>query len=93
MNTRWAGTIMTTLLLGACSANLTGTTESPEALPVPGSVIALADPSQNLQTARLRPEDGCYWYLHSGPVETTLLPLRTSEGRSICTATGTSSAS
>jgi hypothetical protein len=31
------------------------------------------------------PEDGCYWYRYVGPVETTYLPLRTIEGRPICT--------
>ena len=44
----------------------------------------MAAPYQNLQLVRLRPEDGCYWYQHAGQVETTLLPLRTSEGRPIC---------
>jgi hypothetical protein len=29
--------------------------------------------------------DGCYWYRHIGPVETTMLPLLTVEGRPICT--------
>lgn len=48
--------------------------------------MELAGPGQNLATARLRPEDGCYWYEHSGPVETTLLPLRTARGNPICVA-------
>lgn len=51
---------------------------------LPENVAALAAPNQNLSTARLREEDGCYWYSHSGPVETTELPLRTIEGRPIC---------
>ena len=51
---------------------------------VPPEVVAMAAPYQNLQLVRLKPEDGCYWYQHAGPVETTLLPLRTSEGRPIC---------
>ena len=51
---------------------------------VPEEVIAMAAPFQNARTARLLPEDNCYWYLHAGPVETTLLPLRTREGRPIC---------
>ena len=42
------------------------------------------EPSRFLQEL---PEDGCYWYEHVGPVETTMLPLRTAEGRPICTAT------
>ena len=52
---------------------------------LPDVVVAIAAPNQDLQTARLRPEDGCYWYLHAGPVETTLIPLRTAEDRPICT--------
>jgi hypothetical protein len=50
------------------------------------AVVALAAPGQNLATARLVPKDGCYWYEHKGPVETTLLPLRTVNGNPICTA-------
>jgi len=33
----------------------------------------------------LLPEDGCYWYQHSGPVETTMVPLRAVGGNPICT--------
>jgi hypothetical protein len=51
---------------------------------VPDSVLAVAAPHQDLETARLREADGCYWYRHVGPVETTPLPLRTIEGRPIC---------
>ncbi len=51
---------------------------------VPEAVIALADPRQDLTTAFLNPDDGCYWYRYQGPVETTLLPLRTPEGNMIC---------
>ena len=53
---------------------------------VPEAVIAMAAPDQDVATARLVPEDGCYWYEHSGPVETTLLPLRTVNGNPICVA-------
>ncbi len=56
-------------------------TISPEVLM---QLSALAAPYQDLQSVRLRPEDGCYWYRHIGPVEATMLPLRTPEGRPIC---------
>jgi len=46
---------------------------------------AMAAPYQDLQSVRFRSEDGCYWYRHVGPVETTMLPLRTVDGRRICT--------
>lgn len=51
---------------------------------IPESVKAIAAPNQDINTAHLRPEDRCYWYKHSGPVETTLLPLRTVNGNPIC---------
>ena len=57
--------------------------------PAPGSqlpeaVLAIAAPNQDLASARLVPETGCYWYEHRNPVETTLLPLRTANGNPIC---------
>lgn len=67
------------LALDACAA--------PEAGPgrqLPKAVRAAAAPFQDLASAELRAEDGCYWYRHAGPVETTWLPLRTREGRPIC---------
>ncbi len=53
---------------------------------VPEAVRAVAAPNQNVDSARLLPEDGCWWYEYAGPVETTLLPLLTAEGRPICSA-------
>jgi hypothetical protein len=47
-------------------------------------LIAMVEPTQSLSSVRILPEDGCYWYRYSGPVETTYLPLRTTEGRRIC---------
>ncbi len=51
---------------------------------LPEAVTAIAAPTQNLATARLL-EDNCFWYEYAGPVETTLLPLVTTDGRPICT--------
>ena len=53
---------------------------------VPEGVAALAAPGQDLTTARLVPEDRCFWYEHSGPVEKTLVPLRAVNGNQICAA-------
>ena len=72
------------LLLGACAT--TDQNGSQKIGNVPEAIVELADPSQNLATARLRAEDGCYWYEHNGPVEKTLLPLRTAGGNPICVA-------
>jgi hypothetical protein len=52
---------------------------------VPEAVAAIAAPFQDLSAVRVMPEDGCYWYRHQGPVETTMLPLLTTTGRTICT--------
>ena len=71
------------LLLGACTA--TTTSDSATIVGnVPEAVMQLAGPNQDITTARLLREDNCYWYEHVGPVETTLLPLRTAGGNTIC---------
>ncbi|SDI54219.1 hypothetical protein [Aliiruegeria lutimaris] len=79
--------ILALLALGACAE--TTITTGPEGdiatlKDVPEGVIALAAPNQDLTTVRIQPEDGCYWYRYSGPVETTYLPLRARDGRPIC---------
>lgn len=76
------------LLLGACAA--TGPVETlPEDTgfiqELPAEVLAVVGPNQNLRAVRILPEDGCYWYEWPGPVETTYLPLNTTDGRQICT--------
>ncbi len=76
------------VLMAGCVSSGTGPDGQPELPPLPEQVVAVAAPWQNLATARLMPEDGCYWYEHDGPVEKTMLPLRTPEGRPICSAAG-----
>lgn len=73
-------------LLGACSASIPGAPDTAQNRPLPEAVVAMAATGQDLESARLLPEDGCYWYLHNGPVEATLVPLRTPRGNPICTA-------
>lgn len=75
------------LLTAACAAPV------PEDDGLPGlpvevteELAAMVEPTQSLASVRILPEDGCYWYSYSGPVETTYLPLRTTEGRRICSA-------
>lgn len=84
MNKRSPILLITVLALGACSESLSNSQGSASLPPVPEQVVALAAPNQDIATARLRPEDNCYWYMHSGPVEETLLPLRTAGGNPIC---------
>jgi hypothetical protein len=71
--------------LGACTPM--PTVDSPASAgptgSVPENVAALAAPGQDLTSAR-KLEDGCYWYMYRGPVEATLLPLRTTAGNPIC---------
>lgn len=76
--------VATTLLVAGCSVPA-AETDRYEIGNVPEQVVAIAAPGQDLSSARLVPEDGCYWYTHEGPVETTLVPLRTVGGRPICT--------
>lgn len=53
------------------------------------AIAALAAPGQDVGSARLVAPDNCYWYEHTGPVETTLLPLKTVDGQPICLQSGT----
>ena len=71
-------------MLGACEPVVTDANGTGRVVNVPDEVAALAAPFQDLSTVRVLEEDGCYWYQHTGPVETTWLPLRTTEGRPIC---------
>jgi hypothetical protein len=78
-----AGAMM--LALAACAAPMPAPeTDTGFITNLPAQVISLADPTQNLQAVRIM-DDGCYWYEHAGPVETTMLPLRTPSGSPICT--------
>ena len=70
--------------LAACGSS--ATLEGGFLREVPDELVALAAPNQNLQAVKLLEEDGCYWYQHDGPVETTLLPLLSKRGRRICGA-------
>lgn len=75
------------LALGACAVPINQATDKTTGFlkELPEGVALVAAPYQNLQEVILKPEDGCYWYRHVGPVETTMLPLRSVRGRPICT--------
>jgi len=74
--------VVTALVLSACTEAGGGAGAIAN---LPENVVEIADPRQDLSSVRVLPEDGCYWYRHVGVVETTLLPLRTADGRTICT--------
>ena len=72
------------VFLAACT---TTTNTSPEGYitELPEGVLAVAAPYQDLSAVRIDPLTGCYVYRHVNVVETTFLPLRTRDGRPICT--------
>lgn len=75
--------ILAASFLGGCNTMQTG--NSPQVSPqVSEQLAAIAAPGQDLTTARVQPENNCYWYAHRNPVETTLLPLKDVNGRPIC---------
>jgi len=76
-----------TVLLASCDTYESGNRDSSGQFikELPEAVVAIAAPYQDLETVRIDPSDGCYTYRHAGPVETTFLPLRSTEGRPICT--------
>ena len=87
MKTRSITVISSIVILGACSGtgmNGSDGTKAGFIKDLPEAVVGMAAPYQNLAAVRLLPDDGCFWYQHAGPVETTLLPLRTVKGNKIC---------
>jgi hypothetical protein len=80
------------ILLGGCSfipAFPTNTASNTDPDAPRGSIshypnaAIMARPEQNLRGAQLE-EDGCFWTLHEGPVETTRIPLVTNDSEMIC---------
>ncbi|GAB4263799.1 MAG: hypothetical protein Kow0013_10540 [Pararhodobacter sp.] len=71
------------VVLGACAGGLE-LDESGNLVELPEGLAEMAAPGQNLRAVQIMPEDGCYWYRHENPVEVTYLPLRTVDGRPIC---------
>ena len=70
--------------LTACT-EISGSQQNGFITNLPEEVVAMAGPNQDLSSVQLKEEDGCYWYRYVGPVETTMLPLRTDQGSPICT--------
>ncbi|MFC3119690.1 hypothetical protein [Jhaorihella thermophila] len=88
MKPMWTFPVLMTL--AACAASMPNGSEVVEPgilKEVPDSVRMLAAPGQDLSTVKIAPEDGCFYYLWNGPVESTFLPLRTAQGNPICTRT------
>lgn len=74
------------LTLGACDVVLSEPVPQTPSIEqqMLDQITALAAPNQNVQTARLRADDNCYWFSYEGPVETTELPLLTPTNSHIC---------
>jgi hypothetical protein len=90
MSVQRLGLVAAIALLAGCTAPNGPATDQETGFieELPEGVLAVAAPYQNLRAVRISPEDGCYWYFHDGPVESTLLPLRTTKGNPICTEAG-----
>ena len=76
-----------TILLAACD-DFQAANSSPSdgfIKELPEGVLSIVAPYQDLNSVRIDPADGCFVYRHMGPVETTFLPLRSANGRPICT--------
>lgn len=74
--------------LAACTAPPPVDVEpaSPFIQELPEEILAIAAPYQDLTAVMINADDNCYVYQHFGVVETTMLPLRTVDGRPICIA-------
>ncbi|RME17042.1 MAG: hypothetical protein D6801_04250 [Alphaproteobacteria bacterium] len=75
------------LILAACATPDAATVNADAGYiaELPEAVLAIVAPGQNLAAVRIDPTTGCYIYRHDGPVESTFVPLRSTEGRPICT--------
>lgn len=51
---------------------------------LPPEVAETVAPGQDTSDIRVDARDGCLMYRHTGPVETTYIPLRNKKGRAIC---------
>lgn len=51
---------------------------------LPEEVRGKVAPGQDISDIRIDARDGCLMYRHSGPVETTYIPLRNRKGQPIC---------
>lgn len=85
MTLRFSAILAFGIALAGCTEPFGATNGGGFISELPQSVVDIAAPYQNLNAVKLLPEDGCFWYLHKGPVESTLLPLRTTKGAPICT--------
>lgn len=72
-------------LSALCLTALVACETGPYISELPEGVTSIVASGQDLTRVTLLEEDGCYWYEHTNPVETTLLPLRSTRGRHICT--------
>lgn len=76
--------VVAIVALAACAGGSVEDVSANPDLVIAPELVNLAAPNQDISTARIIPEDGCYWYEHRGRVETTLLPVMTRDGRRIC---------
>ncbi|MBN8293725.1 hypothetical protein JI664_17270 [Rhodobacter sp. NTK016B] len=81
--------VLSIALAGCVSTTAPDPTNESQFLPeLPEGIMNVVGPNQDLTAVRIMPSDGCYWYRHTNVVETTFVPLRTRDGRMICTSSG-----
>jgi len=85
LNLRRAALALALPALAACATDPLRTEPGGFLADVPEEVVALAAPGQDMSRVRLRPDDNCFYYLYAGPVEDTMIPLRSARGNPICT--------
>ncbi|MGB1216020.1 MAG: hypothetical protein ACPG4X_21840 [Pikeienuella sp.] len=81
---RYFSLLSVPFVLSACTMTEGPLTEAGYIRDLPEQVIALVAPWQDLTMVLLSPDDSCYWYRHQGPVEATMIPLRSVSGGKIC---------
>ncbi|MGR3836780.1 MAG: hypothetical protein ACU0A2_00360 [Cognatishimia sp.] len=81
MQMKWTLALVGLVGLTACADS----SSSGNAGPASDRLREVAAPGQDLSRVKVDAANGCYVYEYRGPVETTYLPVRTRDGRPVCT--------
>lgn len=68
------------LLAGCANTGITPTTRAD----VPQAVWEHIPANTPVDSIRQGSQDGCYWYMHHGPLESILIPVRDDESVPVC---------
>ena len=81
---KWVIPAVCVFAVSACESTVNQASSS-NTRPASQELAKLAAPGQDLSRVRVDPATGCYFYRYRGPIETSYLPVRTSNGNPICT--------